>query len=103
MAHKTKDLYIRFSEIQLLELRRKAGKTNLSVFCRRILLNVTAGGLSVAGELEGVSKELVRVGNNLNQLSKHANATRELPEIDDIKAEIYKLIEESGNALSVFR
>lgn len=100
---KEKTIHIRMTPSQEAEIRRKSGTANFSFYCRRTLLDTVAGGPSVADELAGVRRELVRVGNNLNQIAKHANQTRELPDLEEAKAEIYRLIQQAGNAIAGFR
>ena len=100
---KEKTSHIRMTGSQEAEIRQKAGTRNFSFYCRRTLLNSVSGGPDLADELAGVRKELVRVGNNLNQIAKHANQTRELPDLEEAKAEIYRLIQQAGNALAGFR
>ncbi|MBF0870487.1 plasmid mobilization protein [Gluconobacter japonicus] len=95
---KTETVHIRISPEEQERLKRNAGPRRLSVWCRRVLLNELAGGISIAQELLALRQELSAIGNNLNQIARRLNTGEQveiaskIPELDDIKARINRAL-----------
>ncbi|RUT24853.1 plasmid mobilization relaxosome protein MobC [Asaia sp. W19] len=95
---KTETLHIRVTPDARKRLIRKAGTRRISVWCRRVLLDELAGGISIAQELLALRQELSAIGNNLNQIARRMNSgeqveiTSKLPELDDLKARINRVL-----------
>jgi len=95
---KTETLHIRVKPEERERLKRNAGAQRLSIWCRRVLLNELAGGLSIAEELLALRRELSAIGNNLNQIARRRNAGEQvdvtaLPaDIDALKARINRVL-----------
>lgn len=74
---------IRLTAVDLAAVHAHAAARGLSVteFCRRAILGkpMPTGGGGSAAIPPGLLHELSRVGNNLNQIAKAANAGRVLP------------------------
>ena len=95
---KTETMHIRISPEEQERLKRNAGPRRLSVWCRKVLLNELAGGISIAQELLALRQELSTIGNNLNQIARRLNTGEQveiaskIPELDDIKARINRAL-----------
>jgi len=95
---KTETLHVRVRPEERERLKTRAGARRLSAWCRRVLLNELAGGISIAEELLALRRELSAIGNNLNQIARRLNTGEQveitaLPRvIDDIKARINRVL-----------
>lgn len=95
---KTETLHIRVRPDEQARIKRIAGPRRLSVWCRRVLLDELAGGISIAQELLALRQELSAIGSNLNQIARRLNSgeqveiTSKLPELDDLKARINRVL-----------
>jgi hypothetical protein len=85
------------SERAEVERRAKMSGRRLSDFMRLVLLSDKPGAMptpKLSGEVgRQIAVELARVGNNLNQLAHHANATGSMPDrvaLDAVLEEIVK-------------
>lgn len=73
MEHKTANIKIRLRPSEYDFLKSKSNK-NFSKYCRSVLLDTSYNGPSLSSELYELRKEINAIGNNINQLAKHANS-----------------------------
>lgn len=73
MEHKTANIKIRLRPSEYDFLKSKSNN-NFSKYCRSVLLDTSYNGPSLSSELYELRKEINRIGNNINQLAKHANS-----------------------------
>lgn len=89
-------LKIRLSDAELKLLDSKAGAATRAAFARSVLFG--DGGVKVKTQTvadPALVAGLARIGNNLNQLARAANQSKNLPfltELHNIKLELQKLL-----------
>lgn len=81
MARKrTERLYVMVTleeKNEIIEKMKSIGMTNLGEFVRKILLMGTVIRVDTNG-LNNLAYEVSKVGNNINQIAKHANQTNNI-------------------------
>ncbi len=99
MARKrTERLYVMVTleeKNEIIEKMKSIGMTNLGEFVRKILLMGTVIRVDTNG-LNNLAYEVSKVGNNINQIAKHANQT------NNINPEDIELIIEDLNYIKTF-
>ena len=102
---KNKTIRFRISDEQYEEILKSASnsKKNLSDWIRESLKissdkNLVEKKLLWVSEIQKLTREISRIGNNINQISKYANSKREFQEIenfmdvmDDIREKVHEL------------
>lgn len=91
-------IYLRLTKDEKQEVINKMesiGMTNLNDFVRKILLIGTVIKVDTNG-LNNLAYEVSKVGNNINQIAKHANQT------DNINQKDIELIIEDLNYIKTF-
>lgn len=85
----------------ILNRMKKIGMTNFGEFARKILINGTVLKLNTDG-LNQLSYEVNKVGNNINQIAKHANQTGYVSkkELDEINQKLDYIISFVNNIYS---
>lgn len=75
---------VRFSSEELKEVDRKAAVAGLrrAAYCRKVVLGARIRSLAD----HAARGELRRLGNNLNQLAYHANATGRLQQLGELRS-----------------
>ena len=96
----TRSFPIRFSERQLTVLREAANRAGLSVagFLRVKAFDEPAPRSArrppvEVREIARLYGEIGKLGSNVNQLAHHANATRALPTVNELRAMNFYLME----------
>jgi len=93
---RTASVHVQLTPDERTELETAAvetGSASLSAFVRTLCLRRLADPVRVAGtrrnpDAQGLMHELKAIGNNLNQLTHIANALRNLPAEDKLRAVI---------------
>ena len=75
-------VYLTEEELSALRRRAEGAGLRLAVYCRQALLGVRLSSRVNKTAL----RQLSRIGNNLNQLAYHANATGRLGEWHDLRS-----------------
>jgi hypothetical protein len=79
---RTKKIDVRFTEEEykiITSLEKALGISKTELLRRRVLNNAAATVINakhLIGDLDAIGAEMNRVGNNINQLAKHANTMR---------------------------
>lgn len=83
------------------EVKAYCKKNNIKIshLMRNGLYEIMHGGTSVASELLEIKRQLSAIGNNLNQIAKHANATHEIGTIENIDRNLSDMREELRKVL----
>lgn len=83
------------------EVKQYCKKNNIKMshLMRKSLYEIMHGGASVATELLEIKRQLSAIGNNLNQIAKHANTTGEIGTIDNIDRNLLDMREELRKVL----
>ncbi len=94
--YRDKIIYIRVTEEEkniIIGKMQKIGMTNLSDFARRALLLGNFVRINTDG-LNKLSYEVGKVGNNINQIAKHANAAGNIykNQMDEINKDLDFLV-----------
>ncbi|KAA8388118.1 MobC family plasmid mobilization relaxosome protein [Acetobacter sp. DmW_136] len=71
----------------------------MSHLMRNALYEIMHGGSTIATELMEIKRQLSAIGNNLNQIAKHANSTGEIGTIDNIDRNLSDMREELRKTL----
>ncbi len=108
--NREKRLWIRVTEEEYNSLKQKATPAkNLSDYMRRVLFDNTINAqdpVRVLGLLEEHITELKHIGNNINQLAKHANQKGTI-DSDALYSEFLKTFKEynkkQGEMISVYK
>ncbi len=88
------NFFVNDKELELIHLKMQAaGIQNKSAYYRKMVLQ----GFVIHYDLEGLQNliyEFNKIGNNLNQLAKHANLYGEIPpiEFDALQSKIAKVV-----------
>ncbi|RCK54198.1 hypothetical protein TH25_02445 [Thalassospira profundimaris] len=102
---KNKTIRFRISDEQYSEILNSASSVDktLSDWIRESLKissdkNLVENKLKFVSEIQKLTREISRIGNNINQISKYANSKREFQEIESF-TEIMKDIREKVQSL----